>query len=279
MKDNVGLVLNSYWIDYTNPEARQYWADQFAYDKYKGSTSDLYTWNDMNEPSVFSGPEITMPKDLLHHGGVEHRDVHNAYGMLLHRSTYEGHLKRSQNQDRPFILSRAFFVGTQRYGCIWTGDNTGEWPHLKATVPMLLSIGLSGITNAGADVGGFFLNPDGELMVRWYQVGSLQPFFRAHAHIETKRREPWLFGEPFTSLMKQAVERRYRLLPYIYSLFAESSRTGNPIMRSMMQEFPKDEKTYGMDDQYMFGPSILVKPVVEAGQSYCDTYLPKQSVN
>jgi alpha 1,3-glucosidase len=232
----------------------------------------------MNEPSVFTGPEITMPKDVIHHGNVEHRDIHNAYGMLLHRSTFEGHLKRSNNQDRPFILSRAFFVGTQRYGCIWTGDNTGEWSHLEASIPMLLSIGIAGITNAGADVGGFFLNPDGELILRWYQIGSLQPFFRAHAHIDTKRREPWLYGEPYMSLMKEAVERRYRLLPYIYTLFEESSRTGNPVMRSMMQHFPDDEHVYGMDSQYMFGNALVVKPVSQKGQSSVTTYLPLESV-
>jgi alpha 1,3-glucosidase len=268
----------SYWIDYSNPEARKYWAEQFKFENYKHSTPSLYTWNDMNEPSVFTGPEITMPKDVLHHGKIEHRDIHNAYGMLFHRSTYEGHLLRSDNKDRPFVLSRAFFVGTQRYGCIWTGDNTGDWKHLEASVPMLLSIGISGITNAGADVGGFFLNPDGELLLRWYQIGSLQPFFRAHAHIDTKRREPWLFGEPYTSLMGKAVERRFRMLPYIYTTFEESSRTGNPIMRSMMQEFPDDEHTFGMDSQYMFGPSILVKPVTEAGQKHAETYLPKDTV-
>jgi alpha 1,3-glucosidase len=268
----------SYWIDYTNPEARKYWAEQFLFKNYVGSTPNLYTWNDMNEPSVFTGPEITMPKDVLHFGDVEHRDVHNAYGMLFHRSTFEGHLLRSEGKDRPFILSRAFFIGTQRYGCIWTGDNTGDWKHLEASIPMLLSIGISGITNAGADVGGFFYNPNGELMVRWYQIGALQPFFRAHAHIDTKRREPWLYGEPYTTLMGQAVERRIKMLPYIYTLFEESSRTGNPIMRSMMQEFPDDEETFGMDSQYMFGEALVVKPVIEEGQKSVETYLPAEIV-
>lgn len=224
---------DSNWIDYTDQKGRDFWSDQFQFSKYKGSSPSLYTWNDMNEPSVFTGPEVTMQKDLIHSGNVEHRDVHNVYGMLQHRSTFEGHLKRSESKDRPFILSRAFFIGTQRYGAIWTGDNMASWEHLQASVPMLLSIGTAGITFAGADVGGFFLNPDAELLVRWYQIGSLQPFFRAHAHIDTKRREPWLFGEPYTTLIREAVVRRYKMLPYIYSLFEESSRNGSPIMRSL----------------------------------------------
>ncbi|RKO90353.1 glycosyl hydrolases family 31-domain-containing protein [Blyttiomyces helicus] len=140
---------DSNWIDYTMPEGRRFWAEKFLYTEYQGSTPSLYTWNDMNEPSVFSGPEITMPKDNIHYGGYEHRDVHNIYGRLQHRSTYEGHLLRSADQDRPFILSRAFFAGTQRYGAIWTGDNFARWDHLEASVPMLLSIGISGVTFAG----------------------------------------------------------------------------------------------------------------------------------
>jgi mannosyl-oligosaccharide alpha-1,3-glucosidase len=118
---------DSNWLDYTDPAARKFWSDKFAFDQYKGSTPSLYTWNDMNEPSVFTGPEITMHKHLLHHGGVEHRDVHNAYGMLQHRSTFEGHLHRSGGNDRPFILSRAFFAGTQRYGAIWVFDPYVDW--------------------------------------------------------------------------------------------------------------------------------------------------------
>ena len=82
-----------------------------------------------------------------------------------------------------------------------------------------------------ADVGGFFGNPEPDLLVRWYQTGSLQPFFRGHAHIDTKRREPWLFGEPYTSLIRESIHRRYRLLPYIYTLFWESNQNGKPIMR------------------------------------------------
>lgn len=82
----------------------------------QGSTLDLFTWNDMNEPSVFNGPEITMHKDAVHYGNWEHRDVHNIYGMLLHMATFQGHLLRSEGKARPFILSRSFFAGSQRYG-------------------------------------------------------------------------------------------------------------------------------------------------------------------
>jgi len=160
----------SSWLDFFNPEVRKWYASKFLLSEYQGSTLDLYTWNDMNEMSVFNGPEITCLKDSKHYGGWENRHVHNLYGMLQALSTYEGHLMRSNGERRPFILSRAFFVGSQRAGSIWTGDNMAEWDHLKISVPMLLSLSISGIAHCGADVGGFFKNPDAELLVRWYQV-------------------------------------------------------------------------------------------------------------
>ncbi|KAJ3415861.1 hypothetical protein HDV05_003925 [Chytridiales sp. JEL 0842] len=265
---------SSNWIDYLNPAGRKYWAEQFLLNKYEGSTPTLYTWNDMNEPSVFNGPEITMPKDNLHFGGWEHRDVHNLYGALQQRATYEGHLLRSSNNDRPFVLSRAFFIGTQRYGAIWTGDNFAQWDHLEASIPMLLTIGLSGVTFSGADVGGFFGNPEADLLVRWYQAGAFQPFFRGHAHIDTKRREPWLFGEPYTTLIRDAIRRRYKLLPYIYTTFWQSHAEGKPVMRALMYEFPADRKTFAIENAFMLGSSLLVHPVTAKDIASVDVYLP-----
>ena len=168
----------SYYPDFLNPAARQYFADQYHLDKYQGTTLDVYTWNDMNEPSVFNGPEVTMPKDMVHIGGVEHRHVHNLYGHLYLMATHAGQLQRSGGKLRPFVLTRAAFAGSQRVAAIWTGDNTADWGHLEAAVPMCLSLSVAGMTFVGADVGGFFGNPDAELMVRWYQAASFQPFFR-----------------------------------------------------------------------------------------------------
>ncbi|KAH6583225.1 hypothetical protein BASA60_001544 [Batrachochytrium salamandrivorans] len=267
----------SNWIDHTDPAGRAYWKSKFAFGTYKGSTPSLYTWNDMNEPSVFNGPEITMPKDVIHHEGWEHRDVHNIFGLLFHQATFEGHLARSNNKDRPFVLSRAFFAGSQRFGAIWTGDNFARWDHLAASVPMILTVGVSGLPFAGADVGGFFGNPEPDLLVRWYQTGAFQPFFRAHAHIDSKRREPWLFEERLTSIIRNSVRRRYKLLPYIYTLFNEASRSGSPVMRSMVQEFPDDEAVFAMDDQFLLGSAILIKPVTAKDQLKTYVYLPKAS--
>jgi len=175
---------------------------------------------------------------------------------------------------RSFVLSRAFFAGSQRYGAIWTGDNSADWKHLRASVPMLLSIGIAGLPFAGADVGGFFGNPEGDLMVRWYQAGAFQPFFRGHAHLDTKRREPWLKGEPYTTYIREAIRTRYTLLPLWYSLFHQSSIDGTPVMRPLFYEFPNEEAIFDLEDEYLIGNQLLVKPIVEANLASTSVYLP-----
>ncbi|KAK7141175.1 hypothetical protein R3I93_015359 [Phoxinus phoxinus] len=264
---------NSGYPDFTNPEMRAWWASMFSYDQYEGSMENLFTWNDMNEPSVFNGPEVTMHKDALH-GNWEHRDIHNIYGLYVQRATAEGQVQRSGGVERPFVLTRAFFAGSQRYGAVWTGDNAAEWDHLKISIPMCLSLGLVGISFCGADVGGFFKNPSTELLVRWYQTGAYQPFFRAHAHLDTTRREPWLFGPENTALIREVIRQRYALLPYWYQLFYHAHRTGMPVMRPLWVDYPKDTATFTIDDEYLIGRDLLVHPVTEEGSRGVTAYLP-----
>jgi len=215
-----------------------------------------------------------MQKDSKHMGGVEHRDCHNMYGILQQMATAEGQVQRSGGKDRPFVLSRAFFAGTQQYGAIWTGDNTADWCHLKMATPMLLTLAISGLPFSGADVGGFFNNPDAELLVRWYQAGAFTPFFRGHAHIETKRREPWLFGPENTMLIRSAIRKRYQYLPLWYTLFHRASVDGSPMIRPMWVEFPDSPELFATEDQFMVGSSLLVKPVTSPGQHKTEVILP-----
>ncbi|KAK7165461.1 hypothetical protein R3I94_003729 [Phoxinus phoxinus] len=264
---------NSGYPDFTNPQMRAWWASMFAYDQYEGSMENQYVWNDMNEPSVFNGPEVTMHKDALH-GVWEHRDVHNLYGLYVQKATADGLIQRSGGVERPFVLTRAFFAGSQRYGAVWTGDNAAEWGHLKMSIPMCLSLGLVGISFCGADVGGFFKHPSTELLVRWYQAGAYQPFFRAHAHIDTPRREPWLFGPENTGLIREAVRQRYALLPYWYQLFYNAHHTGQPVMRPLWVEYPGDVATFSIEDEYLIGKDLLVHPVTDEGATGVTAFLP-----
>ncbi|XP_013399270.1 neutral alpha-glucosidase AB isoform X2 [Lingula anatina] len=265
---------SSSWPDFTKPAIRQYWASKFAVEEYEGSTLDLHTWNDMNEPSVFNGPEITMHKDAKHDGGWEHRDVHNIYGMFVHQATVEGMVARTGGLLRPFVLSRAFFAGSQRWGAVWTGDNTGEWGHLKVSMPMILSLSITGITFSGADVGGFFKNPDSELLTRWYQAAAYQPFFRAHAHLDTRRREPWLLPEENMKVIRQAIRERYALLPYWYTLFYKAEKDGGPVMRPLWVEFPSEKGLFKEEETFMIGDALMVRPVTAAGTQGVNVFFP-----
>ncbi|KAM6202498.1 neutral alpha-glucosidase C [Rhynchocyon petersi] len=265
--------LSSY-LDFTNPRVREWYSGLFAFPVYQGSTGILFLWNDMNEPSVFRGPELTMQKNAIHHGNWEHRELHNIYGFYQQMATAEGLIQRSEGKERPFVLTRSFFAGSQKYGAVWTGDNKSDWSYLKISIPMLLTLSITGISFCGADVGGFVGNPDAELFVRWYQAGAYQPFFRGHATRNTKRREPWLFGEKYTRLIREAIRERYTLLPYWYSLFYRANVTAEPIMRPLWVEFPNELETFSMEDEYMLGSALLVHPVTEAKPTMVDVFLP-----
>ncbi|XP_065144709.1 neutral alpha-glucosidase C [Paramisgurnus dabryanus] len=264
----------SCYLDFSSSKTRSWYARNFSLNKYEGSTESLFIWNDMNEPSVFNGPEQTMPKDAVHHGDWEHRDLHNLYGFHQHMATFEGLLTRSGGLERPFVLSRSFFAGSQRWGAIWTGDNVATWEYLKISVPMLLSLSLTGLHFCGADVGGFVQDPDPELLVRWYQAGALQPFFRGHSSKDTKRREPWLFGDDVTSAIRSAIQQRYFLLPYWYTLFYQAHTSALPPIRPLWVEFPKDTDMFAVENQYMIGSALLVCPVTDPGVSEVKVLLP-----
>lgn len=266
---------SSHWVDCFNPAAVEWWNGLFKYDKFKGTSHNSFVWNDMNEPSVFNGPETTMPKDNIHFGGWEHRDVHNVNGLTLVNATYHALIERKKGEiRRPFILTRSFYTGSQRMGAMWTGDNQASWDHLAASLPMVLNNGIAGFPFAGADVGGFFGNPSKELLTRWYQAGIWYPFFRAHAHIDTRRREPYLIGEPHMTIVTQALRLRYQLLPAWYTAFHEASVNGSPIVKPQYYVHPEDEQGFAIDDQlYLGSTGILAKPVVAEGTDSVDIYL------
>ena len=234
-------------------------------------------WNDMNEPAIFDTNGKTMSLDVLHNFNglyVEHALVHNAYCMMENQATFEG-LKEYNPSGRVFILSRAAFSGGQKYFSVWLGDNFSNEEHLKLSIPQCLNIGLSGYAFAGVDIGGFCDNPSGELYTRWLQYGVFLPLCRTHSETTTNEQEPWSFGEEYEEINKKSIELRYKLLPYLYSLFYEAHRSGAPIVRPLIFEYQDDENVYECEDQFMLGPNILIAPILE---EYADTrrvYLPK----
>ena len=268
---------SSHWVDCFNPAALEWWKSLFTYSSFTGTSANTFIWNDMNEPSVFNGPETTMPKDNIHYGNWEHRDVHNINGITFGNPTSHALLARDPvaSRRRPFVLTRSYYSGSQRLGAMWTGDNQAEWSHLAASIPMLLTQNIAGFPFAGADVGGFFGNPSKELLTRWYQAGAFYPFMRGHAHIDTRRREPYLAGEPYTSIITQALRLRYQLLPAWYTAFHAASISGEPILQPHYYAHPADEAAFAIEDQFYLGSTgLLVKPVVTEGTESVSVYLP-----
>ncbi|CDW89550.1 neutral alpha-glucosidase ab [Stylonychia lemnae] len=212
----------SVWIDFLNEYANNYWASLYSYDKFKGTSKIFGYWVDMNEPSVFSGDELTMPKNTYHmtkdYWFYKHGDVHNAYGILSAKSSYQGILQREADQNlRPFLLSRSFFFGSQKYGTVWTGDNQSSRYFMALSVQMCLTMGVSGLPFCGADVGGFIGYSHPILLKAWYQLGAFQPFFRTHAHnrVRSLEREIWRFQPEDLKLIKEFLYIRQSIIPYI----------------------------------------------------------------
>ncbi len=258
--------------DFTNPEVREWWGNLFDELVQLGVAG---VWNDMNEPAVFG--TSTFPDDVRHQFDGQrgsHRKAHNVYGMQMVRATYEG-LRKIMKNKRPFTITRAGYSGVQRYSSVWTGDNVASWEHLLLGNIMCQRLSVSGISFCGTDIGGFSGEPDGELFTRWIQMGTFSPFMRAHSAGDTKEREPWSFGEPYTSINRKFIELRYRLMPYFYSAFWEHHRYGFPIIRPIVMHEQEQLSNHFRQDEFTYGDKILVCPVFEPGQKSRKVYLPK----
>jgi alpha-glucosidase len=247
--------------DYTIPETQRWWAS--LYKPFMALGIDG-VWNDMNEPTVFQTAEGTMPEDNIHRGGGllpqdSHLRYHNVYGMLMVRSTREGILAANP-QLRPFVLSRSSFLGGQRYAATWTGDNTSSWEHLKMSIPMSITLGLSGQPFNGPDIGGFAGVASAELLGQWMAIGAYYPFSRNHADKNADMQEPWALGKKVENVSRVALNRRYRLMPFLYTLFYEASVTGLPVMRPVFMADPKDLVLRSEQEAFLWGDDLLIIP-------------------
>ncbi len=263
----------SVFPDFSRPAAREWWGGLYQ-DLLDAGVAGI--WNDMNEPALFVGPTWTMPLDARHDNEgqpTDHREIHNVYGMLMTRATFEG-LSRLRPAERPFVLTRATFAGGQRYAAAWPGDNVSTWTALQGSIAMLASMGLSGMPFVGTDIGGFAESATAELFTRWLQLGVFHPFMRAHTTFGTDDAEPWSYGVAHEIVNRKAIELRYQLLPHIYNVMQEASETGIPALRPAFLEFPSDAGTWDQDDQFMFGAGLLVAPVVREGARERALYLP-----
>jgi alpha-glucosidase len=276
--------------DFSRQQVRQWWGTLHQAHLAMGVAG---IWNDMNEPALISPSRVessqqmdsrTMDGSVVHQAGgqdrsgpdgppLSHRQFHNAYGMQMARATYEG-LRHLQPDGRPFVLTRSGTAGIQRYAAVWTGDNTSAWEYIPQAISTCLNLSMSGVPFVGVDIGGFWQDASGELLVRFAQLGALLPFCRNHSARDTVHQEPWAFAEPYETAFRTAITLRYRALPYLYSLFAAASRTGAPLMRPLAYHFPRDEQACCVSDAFLIGDTLLCAPVYEAGADSRQVYLP-----
>jgi len=256
--------------DFTKETTRQWWGGWLT-DYVEAGLEGF--WNDMNE--VASWGQQT-PENLVFdcEGDPQStRDAKNLYGMQMSRATYNGTKKLMGK--RPLILTRAGFSGVQRYSAVWTGDNVASDEHMLLGVRLVNSLGLAGVPFAGYDVGGFSGEATQALFARWISIGAFSPFFRGHSMVNSRDAEPWAFGEEVEEISRNYINLRYALLPYLYSCFYEASQTGMPVVRSLAIDHAFDANIYkaAYQEEYLFGPSILVAPV-ESTKELAKVYLP-----
>jgi alpha-glucosidase len=261
----------SVFPDFTRAQSRTWWGT--LYKPMMGMGFDGF-WNDMNEPSVFDSPTGTIPLDVLHRidepgfspRTATHAEMHNVYGMENSRATYDG-LRKIEPDTRPFVLTRATYAGGQRYAATWTGDNSSTWNHLRMTSPMLKSLGLSGFSFSGADVGGFAGTATPDLLTKWIEISAFQPIDRDHTEKGTGDQEPWAGGADQENIRRRFIEERYRLMPYLYTLAEETARTGMPMMRPLFLDYPDAARDkhpididQGVESEFLLGHDLLIAP-------------------
>ncbi len=259
-------------LDLSNPITFDWWKRQVREALLEYGIKAI--WNDNNE--------FEFPDDQARCAGfgqpLSLGMVRPLLTLLMGMASFQA-MQEYQPQERPFLLTRSGCPGIQRYAQTWSGDNSTSWETLQYNIPMGLGLSLSGMPNTGHDVGGFAgPKPSPELFVRWMQNGIFSPRFTIHSwNSDATTNEPWMHPEVLP-LIREAIQFRYRLLPYLYTLFFEATQTGHPIIRPMLYHFPDDPHCWTESFDFMLGPNLLVASVYEEGATTRSVYLPENSV-
>ncbi|GLW45868.1 glycosyl hydrolase [Streptomyces sp. NBRC 14336] len=261
--------------DFTHARVREWWGALYEERLAQGFAG---FWHDMNEPTSFTAfGESTLPRSARHSlegRGGDHREAHNVYALCMARAAYEA-LRELSPKERPFVFSRSGWAGLQRYGGTWSGDVATGWPGLRASLSLVLGLGLCGVPYSGPDIGGFDGSPSPELYLRWFQLGAYLPLFRTHAGLRAGRREPWEFGPEVLEHARVALLERRRLLPYFLTLAHLARRTGAPCVRPVWWWTPEDRALRDCEDAFLLGDSLLVAPVLGPGADRRAVQLPR----
>ena len=294
--------------DFLNSDARVWFGKKYKILTDKGVEG---FWNDMNEPAIFYSEnrlkkayekidelrqeELNIDsffalkdtilglsnsledyKAMYHkteNGLVNHYDVHNLYGYNMTKAAAQG-FDEIEEDKRFLLFSRASSIGMHRYGGIWTGDNCSWWEHLRLNIHMMPSLNMCGFIYSGADTGGFGSNAEAELITRWNQFSIFAPLYRNHAAMGTRNQEPFAFDEKTQNIVKDTIQFRYAMLPYMYSEFMKATNSSDMLIAPLCFEY-NDEMSKNIEDQLLIGDSIMVTPVYEANKRGRYVYLPE----
>lgn len=283
----------THFPDFFQPEARQWFGRQYKFYTDRGVEG---FWNDMNEPSIFyseytgrlsrkdfvpdtdgrfqPGVNLADYKNFYHKVDgkmVVHHKVHNAFGYLMTRSA--GEQLEKLLDHRYLLFSRSSYIGAHRYGGIWTGDNFSTWEHLRMAVRQMPSLNMCGFLYIGTDIGGFGLNTNRELLLRWLAFGVFTPLMRNHSAIRTRNQECYRFSNPDS--FRSVLTARYRLLPYLYSEFMKAALRQQMYFRPLSFVYGDDPEARQVEDQLLVGDSIMMAPLMEKGKNTRRVYLPE----
>ena len=309
--DFVGAVWpgRAHFPDMLNPKARRWFGHHYKYLLDMGIDG---FWNDMNEPAIFysekrlkkvfdeleklKGQNLDLQKNnellglvntlanhpedyrsFYHEPGnglprVRHDKVHNLYGYQMTRAAGEA-FEELEPDKRILLFSRSSYVGMHRYGGIWQGDNLAWWSHLLLNIRMMPSLNMCGFLYTGADLGGFGADTTEDLMLRWLQFGIFTPLMRNHAAMGTRRQEAYRFAN--CEALKRTIQLRYCLLPYLYSEYMKAALTDTMLFRPLSFDYPQDPDAVSVEDQLMFGSSLMLSPIYQQNASGRYVYLPE----
>ncbi|XP_068224181.1 sucrase-isomaltase, intestinal-like [Palaemon carinicauda] len=202
-----------------------------------------------------------------------HYDVHSLYGWSETVATYNA-LQQIHPEVRPVVLSRSTFPGSGQYAIHWLGDNAADWDHMHMSIIGMLDFNMFGLPLVGADICGFFNEPDMEMCARWMQLGAFYPFSRNHNTLGARDQDPAVWPE-VGAISRDVLNLRYKYLPYLYTLFHKAHNHGGSVVRPLLNVYPSDVTARDVDDQFMWGTKLMVAPVVQQGAKSRDVYFPQ----
>ncbi|NWV96371.1 MGA protein, partial [Machaerirhynchus nigripectus] len=266
------LKFDGLWIDMNEPAA-------FVNGAVGGCRNDL-----LNNPPYmphlgsrsaglsYKSPCMEAQQYLADGTPVRHYDVHNLYGWSQTKPTLEA--LQNVTKERGIVITRSTYPSSGRWSGHWLGDNTAAWDQLPKSVVGMLEFSLFGISYTGADICGFFQEAEYEMCLRWMQLGAFYPFSRNHNGKGTRRQDPAAWDVRFQDVSRKVLNIRYSLLPYLYTLLHDAHAHGSTVVRPLLHEFVQDRNTWDIDEQFLWGPALLISPVMAQNARSVEAYFP-----